>query len=389
MSDERSEMATETDAYRAAGVDYSLLDGGKRMALAQALKTSRNLFIHGGAPLEASRGASAFVFQFAERICALVMEGLGTKSMIARQVQDELGEDHFHEVAYDTVAAIVNDLCSVGALPVVVNAYFATGSSGWYSRSGRLDSLLSGWREACDAASCVWGGGESPSLPGLVDPEEIELAGSAFGAVPDGCKAILGEDLAPGDEIVLISSSGLHANGASLVRALVAELPEGYRTSLKNGQRLGEAVLAPSRLYVDLVAALQAEHVPVTFMSHITGHGLLKIMRSPKSLTYILSDLPPVPEVLAFIAKTSGMDEKAAYSTLNMGCGYAVYCRPGEGARVVALAENLGHNAVIAGRVTDGPRQVFVEKLDIVYRGEEMVLAPGSMNGVTGRATDP
>jgi phosphoribosylformylglycinamidine cyclo-ligase len=115
---------------------------------------------------------------------------------------EQAGVDHFADVAYDTVAAILNDLCSVGALPLVVNAYFATGDSGWYRESGRLDSLLEGWRCACAHAGCAWGGGESPSLPGLLDEREIELAGSAVGLVPSGHEPILGDTLEAGDEIV-------------------------------------------------------------------------------------------------------------------------------------------------------------------------------------------
>ena len=117
---------------------------------------------------------------------AFVVEGLGTKSIIARQVLEQQGINRFAEVAYDTVAAIVNDLCCVGALPLVVNAYFATGASEWYSRARALAALLEGWRRACTDAGCAWGGGESPSLPGLVDEREIELAGAAVGACPRG-----------------------------------------------------------------------------------------------------------------------------------------------------------------------------------------------------------
>src|SRR5207302_297067 len=172
----------------------------------------------GGRALDESRGEPAFVFEAGGRLLAFVVEGLGTKSIIARQVEEQLGLSRFADVAYDTVAAIVNDLCCVGALPLVVNAYFATGSSGWYAQPQRAASLLEGWRRACADAGCAWGGGESPSLPGLLDAAEIELAGAAVGAVPEGRAPILGERLGAGDEIVLVASSGLHANGASLAR---------------------------------------------------------------------------------------------------------------------------------------------------------------------------
>src|SRR6516165_3160121 len=112
-------------AYSATGVDYRVLDAGKRGALAQALATSGLLAAHGGAAVDASRGEPAFVFEIAGQTLAFVVEGLGTKSVIARHVEEQLGQSLFANVAYDTVAAIVNDLCCVGAQPLVVGAYFA------------------------------------------------------------------------------------------------------------------------------------------------------------------------------------------------------------------------------------------------------------------------
>ncbi len=206
--------------------------------MAQALSTSSLLRRRGGRALDDSRGEPAFVFELDGRTFAFVVEGLGTKSMIARQVLERQGIDRFADVAYDTVAAILNDLCCVGALPLVVNAYFATGASEWYPQRERAASLLDGWRSACVDAGCVWGGGESPSLPGLLAEEEIELAGAAVGAVPAGRAPILGERLGPGDEIVLVASSGLHANGASLARLIAGRLPDGYATrSCPSGRR--------------------------------------------------------------------------------------------------------------------------------------------------------
>ena len=229
-------MSGDGASYREAGVDYELLDAGKRQALARALATSSLLNERGGRALDASRGEPAFVFDFAGRSLAFVVEGLGTKAMIARAVLEQTGVNRFADVAYDTVAAIANDLCCVGALPLVLNAYFATGSSEWYARGERAAALVEGWEAACRDAGATWGGGESPSLPGLLADDEIELAGAAVGALPEGVAPILGEALAPGDEIVLVASSGLHANGASLARMIAAGLPEGYRTKLAGGR---------------------------------------------------------------------------------------------------------------------------------------------------------
>ncbi len=371
-----SDRAGEGASYRAAGVDYDALDAGKRMAMAKALSTSALLGARGGRALDASRGEPAFVFELGEQTFAFVVEGLGTKSMIARQVLEGQGIDRFADVAYDTVAAILNDLCCVGALPLVVNAYFATGASEWYLRGERVASLLEGWRSACADAGCVWGGGESPSLPGLLAAEEIELAGAAVGAVPAGRSAILGERLGPGDEIVLVASSGLHANGASLARLIAARLPDGYATKLPDDETFGEALLAPSLMYVSLIAALlQDADVELTYLSHVTGHGLLKLMRPTKPLSYRIERLPAVPAVLSFLVEQAGMDAQAAYSTFNMGSGYAVYCRAGDGEKIVATAARLGLDALLAGRVEEGPRQVVLEPVGVRFAGDRLELS--------------
>jgi phosphoribosylformylglycinamidine cyclo-ligase len=370
-------MSQEGASYRAAGVDYEALDAGKRLAMAEALATSPLLAERGGRALDASRGEPAFVFELGERTFAFVVEGLGTKSMIARQVLERLGVNRFADVAYDTVAAIVNDLCCVGALPLVVNAYFATGASEWYGQRQRSAALLAGWRRACADAGATWGGGESPSLPGMLAEQEIELAGAAVGVVPSGRRALLGEDLQAGDEIVLVASSGLHANGASLARLVAGRLPDGYATRLADGSSFGEALLEPSVLYAPFVAALMREGVAVTYLSHVTGHGLLKLMRPARELTYAVTHLPEVPAVLAFLVEQAGLDPAAAYSTFNMGAGYAVYCSPGQAEAVVDIAARLGLRAMLAGEVREGPRQVVLEPLDLRFESSQLELSAG------------
>jgi len=361
-------------SYRDAGVDYDALDAGKRLAVASALATSPLLAGRGGRALDDSRGEPAFVFEHDGVTLALVVEGLGTKSMIARLVQEQLGVERFGDVAYDTVAAIVNDLICVGALPLVLAAYFATGDSEWYARGQRGVSLLRGWRQACEDAGCAWGGGESPTLPGLLASPEIELAGSAVGAVPRGREAILGQDLRAGDEIVIVASSGLHANGASLARMVADGLPDGYATKLEDGETLGEALLRPSLIYVSLLQRAMERDLPVSYVSHITGHGLLKLMRPKAELTYRIEALPPVPPVLSFLAERSGMDHAAAYSTFNMGAGLALYCRPDGADPLVALAAELGMHAIRAGSVQEGPRRVILEPVGVEYRGDRLDL---------------
>jgi phosphoribosylformylglycinamidine cyclo-ligase len=367
-----------TPTYSSSGVDYELIDAGKRHTLTEALATSALLAAQGGKAFDASRGEPAFVFSVGDMTLAFVLEGLGTKSMIARLVEEELGESYYDHVAYDTVAAIVNDLCCVGASPLVVNAYFATGTSDWYAHRERHTALLGGWRRACVDAGAVWGGGESPTLPELVHEGEIELAGSAIGVVPTGRTPILGDQLTAGDEIVFIASTGLHANGASLARLLADKqrMPQGYATLLPSGRKLGQALLDPSMMYAKLTRELVSSDLPLHYFSHITGHGMLKLMRPAYEFTYEINQLPDVPEVLEFLVEAAEMSQFNAYQTFNMGCGFAIYCGAGAGSEVVAVAENFGYTAQVAGTVKKGPRRVQLKPIDVVYESTAMDLTP-------------
>jgi phosphoribosylformylglycinamidine cyclo-ligase len=109
----------------------------------------------------------------------------------------------------------------------------------------------------------------------------------------------------------------------------------------------------------------------------VTGHGLLKLMRPPKQLTYRVERLPPVPAVLSFLAAQAGLDPHAAYSTFNMGSGYALYCAAGDGSRVARIAQDLGLEALLAGRVEEGPRRVILEPVDVHFEGAELELSHG------------
>ena len=188
------------DEYRRSGVDYDVLDEVKREAIALAAATAPLLAASSGSEISESRGSSAYVFEVNGTTLALVVEGLGTKSIIASDYLDATGISRFADIAQDAVAAIVNDVISVGAHPLVVTAYFATGDAAWYGKRERSLDLLNGWRKACEEAGAVWGGGESPALPGVITPGAIELAGSAVGLVPTGRRPVLGRDIAVGDQ---------------------------------------------------------------------------------------------------------------------------------------------------------------------------------------------
>ncbi len=364
---------TRRDPYAAAGVDYATLDAAKRRAVAAARATSSGAARWGAGVDERSRGEPATVVRSDDATYGFVLECLGTKSLVARDFEVATGIDRFDAIGYDTVAAAVNDCCCVGALPLAVNAYFATGAASWYAGT-RHASLVDGFARACRDSGAAWGGGESPTLAGLVAPDGIDLAAAVIGRVPTGREPWLGSELEPGDEIVLVGSSGLHQNGASLVRAVAARLEAGLATPLRSGRLFGDAVLDAGVIYVDLVGRLFAEEVAVHYLSHITGHGWRKLMRADRDLTYRVERLPEVPEVLRFLAERAGLSGAEAYATLNMGAGLACFVASGSGTRVVALAQEVGLAALVAGKVESGSRRVLVEPLGVEYPAGELEL---------------
>ena len=364
-------------AYRQAGVNYAVLDAGKRSALAEALATSHWLAATGARAVEGSRGEPAFVLRFAGSTLAFVLETLGTKSIIAREYHELAGVNRFDHVAYDAVAAVLNDLICVGALPLVLNAYFATGSSAWYEQAERANALLTGWRRACDDAQCAWGGGESPSLVDLLAPEEIELAGSALGFVPPPASRCSASSLPQAmrsrcSPRAACTPMAPHSRGGSPDSCREGSSPS-CPTVQPSARRCWPPASSTSRCCGSCSGIRGCR---LTYLSHITGHGLLKLMRPQRELTYRIHSLPAVPPVLAFLAAQAGLDAAAAHSTLNMGAGFAVYCRPGGGARVVELAHELGLNALLAGAVEEGPRQVVLEPVGVTFAGDQLALAP-------------
>ncbi len=238
--------------YAAAGVDYGTLDASKILAQKAARATAVNLARHGAAEIEASRGESAYLVEVGGVLIASITECLGTKALVADAVRSFSGRSHYDTIAQDTIAMAVNDLVTVGATPLSSHAYWSAGSSEWFADQERMQDLVRGWQGACDVCGMSWGGGETPALGGVVEAARIDLAASCVGIVKGRDRLMLGERLAPGDAIVLLASSGIHANGISLARKLAERLPDGYRATLADGRTFGEALLDPTVLYAPI-----------------------------------------------------------------------------------------------------------------------------------------
>jgi phosphoribosylformylglycinamidine cyclo-ligase len=361
-------------SYEQAGVVYDLIDPLKVAAQRAAASTASHLGAHGFAEIAASRGESAYVVDVGPFHLASIVECLGSKALVADEMHRLTGHSYYAAIAQDTIAMAVNDLITVGATPLVVQAYWAAGGSEWFADSQRAQALVAGWKAACDACGVAWGGGETPALAGIVESGRIDLAASCTGIVQPKSRLSLGDALRAGDAIVLLASSGIHANGLSLARKLVERLPQGYLTEVGPGLTYGEALLAPTRLYSPVTEALHRAGIAVHYAANITGHGWRKLLRHPSQRSYRIEQVPPVPPVLRFIQQHAGQDDREAYGTFNMGAGFALFVAASDAQRTVDTARAQGIDALIAGRIEDGPKRVRIEPLGIEFGSDELQL---------------
>jgi phosphoribosylformylglycinamidine cyclo-ligase len=362
------------DSYAKAGVDYSAMDPIKLLAQKKAAGTAHNHTAFGAEEVVASRGESAYVWEEADAYRALVIEGLGTKNLVADAMRQYGDKTYYDSIAQDTVAMVVNDLIVVGALPQVVNAYFAIGDSDWMKDEKRAADLINGWAHACELSEATWGGGETPTLKGIINPETIDLGGSAVGVINPKERLVLGDKLTAGDGIVMVASSGIHANGLTLARSVADGLKDGFNTKLDDGRSYGEALLSPTPIYVPLVRTLMEANIDIHYMVNVTGHGWRKLMRATKDLTYVVNTVPEVPNEFLFIQDQAKISDEEMYGNFNMGAGFAIYVPASEAEKVVELAKSVDFKAWIAGSVEAGPKQVKITPKNITFAGDSLEL---------------
>ena len=359
--------------YSSTGVNYNAMDPLKRLAQLKARATAGNLDRFGAREIDTSRGESAYVWEEQDGYRAFVIEGLGTKNRVADETRKFTGRTHYDAIAQDTVAMIVNDLIVVGAEPQVVNAYFGVGSSDWFSDEKRAKDLVEGWAKACNLAGAVWGGGETPTLKGIIEPDTIDLSGSAVGIVRPKERLTLGDKLTPGDAIFLVESSGIHANGLTLARTIASKLPDGYTTPLSDGKSYGESLLAPTNIYAGLIRDYFEAGIDIHYMANITGHGWRKLMRADRKLSYIVKQIPEPQPVFNFIQKHSRNSDKEMYGNFNMGAGFAVFIAAADVEKAQRIArDRFGWQTLNAGYVEEGPKQVVIWPKQITYRAETL-----------------
>lgn len=362
-------------SYESSGVRYDQLDAFKRACQQAARATAGELAAHGYAEPATTRGESAYLIEAPDHYLAHVEEGLGTKNLVADAVYAATGRNFYREIAIDTVATIVNDLATCGALPIAVAMHAAVGDSGWFSDASRMQALVEGWAEGCTRAGAVWGGGETPTLQGMVNPSTIVLAGSAVGKILPKSLRITG-DVRDGDAIIFLASSGVQTNGLSLCRLIADKLSTGYQTPVGHGdtRSYGEALLAPSVIYVSFVRECQRRGLKLNYAAHVTGHGWRKLMRLEEPFVYEITAPREAPALFQFLMHAGPISRREAYATFNMGVGFAAYVEPQSVDAVLAAAKATGYDAWLAGNVKceGGRKAVTVPSLGLTYEGDTL-----------------
>lgn len=341
----------QQSAYAAAGVDIEAGDRAVELMKAHVARTHRPEVLGGLGGFAGFFDASAFK-RFDHPVLATSTDGVGTKVAIAQAM------DRHDTIGFDLIGMLVDDLVVVGAEPLFVTDYIACGRV----VPERIASIVKGIAAACEVAGAALLGGETAEHPGLLEPDEYDIAGATTGVVERS--KILGPDrVRAGDVVVALASSGLHSNGYSLVRhvllnqagwALDRDVPE-------LGTSLGEALLTPTKVYArDILALIEAAEVHA--ISHITGGGLANNLARvlPEGIVAtVRRDSWTPPAIFSLVQQVGSVSQADIEATLNMGVGMALVAPPDAVDALVRTASERGLEAWVLGETStgeDGPR---------------------------------
>jgi phosphoribosylformylglycinamidine cyclo-ligase len=330
-------------SYRDAGVD---IEAGERLvdAISPMAKATRRAGVMGGL------GGFGALFDlkaagYSDPILVSGTDGVGTKLMLAF-------ETGIHNtVGIDLVAMCANDVLAQGAEPLFFLDYFATGKL----EGGIAEAVIAGIAEGCRLSGCALVGGETAEMPGMYPPGHYDLAGFVVGAVDRDKVLPRMDEMAAGDVLIGIASSGPHSNGYSLIRRIVERegLFYGGPSPFSEGQSLGEALLTPTRLYAPLVLPL-IKSGKVKGLAHITGGGLTENTprMCPDHLTPKIdrSTWTP-PPVFQWLQHAGQVDLTEMHRTFNMGIGLVLAVAPAEADGVVAALKKAGEKPVVIGEL--------------------------------------
>ena len=278
-------------------------------------------------------------------------DGCGTKVKLAMIL------DKHDTIGIDAVAMCVNDIACAGGEPLFFLDYIACGKN--YPE--KIASIVSGVAEGCLQSEAALVGGETAEHPGLMPEDEYDLAGFAVG-VCDKKDMITGEDLKEGDVLIGMASTGVHSNGFSLVRKVFEMTKESLETYYEElGTTLGEALLAPTRIYVKALKNVKSAGVKIKACSHITGGGFYENvprMLSEHTHAVIEKDSYPVPPVFGMLAREGQVEEKMMYNTFNMGIGMIVAVDAKDADKAMEAMRQAGDTPYVIGQIKAGEKGV-------------------------------
>ena len=278
-------------------------------------------------------------------------DGCGTKVKLAFLM------DKHDTIGIDCVAMCVNDVACAGGEPLFFLDYIACGKN--YPE--KIATIVSGVAEGCKQSGAALVGGETAEHPGLMPEDDYDLAGFAVGVV-DRKDLITGENLKDGDVLIGIASSGVHSNGFSLVRKVFEMTKESLDTYYDElGKTLGEALIAPTRIYVQALKNVKEAGIRVKACSHITGGGFYENI--PRMLpegmhAVVKKDSYEVPAIFKLMQKTGNIEEEMMYSTFNMGLGMIIAVDPADVDKAMEAIKAAGDTAYIVGNIKAGEKGV-------------------------------
>ena len=269
-------------------------------------------------------------------------DGVGTKLKLAFLM------DKHDTIGIDCVAMCVNDIACAGGEPLFFLDYIACGKN--YPE--KIAAIVSGVAEGCKQSDAALIGGETAEHPGLMPEDEYDLAGFAVGVV-DEKDIITGADVKAGDVLIGMASSGVHSNGFSLVRKIFEMTKESLDTYYDElGKTLGEALLAPTRIYVKALRSVKEAGVRIKACSHITGGGFYE------NVPRMLPDSYEVPSIFKLMAKKGQVEEKMMYNTYNMGLGMVLAVDPADVDKTMEAIKAAGETPYVVGEIKDGEKGV-------------------------------
>ncbi len=357
--------------YAQAGVDYSKIEPFKRAMQEVGRRTREFPYRHGVRIIEVPHGHGAvYEYRYAHlpHLWCPLQEGLGNKNWIAEWMADHAGtgRSYYDGIGVDSALMAVNDVIAQGAMPVVYTDEIAAGDSEWFTeKPQRTRDLAESFFQVCEEVGMALPAGESPALRYLVKSELPvkscpSLSGCVTGLIAPASNLITGEKLQPGDRILGAPSSGLYANGITLVIKRALTLPDKFLTKLPNGNTLGDEALIPTRSYVALIKALQLANVEIHALVPGTGGGVAKIAFDQRPFTYRITRWVEVPLLFQFF-REQGVSLEDCLTTFNWGIGYYEIVPPHEVDDAIAAAAKAGYPLTELGGVETGKRKVIFE----------------------------